>query len=65
MLVLARREDERIRIGENVILRVVEIRGNVVRLGFDAPPDVAIHREEVWEQIRAKSAGKARDEEED
>ncbi len=51
MLVLARRADEEVIIGEDISVKVVEIRGNVVRLGFNAPSDVTIHRREVYEAI--------------
>jgi carbon storage regulator len=51
MLVLTRRADEEVIIGEDISVKVVEIRGNVVRLGFNAPADVTIHRREVYEAI--------------
>jgi carbon storage regulator len=47
MLVLSRRERERIWIGESVLLTVVEVRGGQVRLAFEAPEGVCIDREEV------------------
>jgi carbon storage regulator len=47
MLVLSRKVDEQIIIGENVRVTVVSIRGNQVRLGFEAPPSVPIFREEL------------------
>lgn len=52
MLVLSRQRDEAVLIGDDVIVRVVDIRGDKVRLGFDAPKDVKIHREEVWLKIK-------------
>lgn len=57
MLVLSRKADQKIRIGDDVVLTIVEIRGDKVRLGFDAPDDVFIDREEVAEKIKA-SGGK-------
>jgi len=48
MLVLSRARNERIRIGDNIIITVVDVHGDKVRLGFSAPPDVKIHREEVY-----------------
>lgn len=48
MLVLSRHKDESIVIGDDVLITVVEIRGDKVRLGIDAPRDVSIHREEVY-----------------
>jgi len=57
MLVLTRRRSERIFIGENIKIMVVEIRGDKVRLGIEAPDGVTIHREEVWLAIeREKEA---------
>lgn len=52
MLVLSRKKDEAVRIGDDVIVTVVEIRGDKVRLGFTAPGDIPIHREEMWLQIK-------------
>lgn len=52
MLVLSRHVGEKVRIGNEVTVMVVELRGDKVRLAFDAPPDVAIHREEVWLKIK-------------
>ena len=56
MLVLARRENERIRIGDDIEIVVVSIRGNSVRLGIKAPSSVPVHREEIYEQ-RSKEGG--------
>lgn len=52
MLVLSRKKDEGIRIGDEVRVIVVAIRGDNVRLGIEAPPAVPVHREEVFEAIR-------------
>src|SRR6476659_9514722 len=51
MLTLTRSVGETIRIGDDIEVHVVEVRGGTVRLGFKAPRDVAIHREEVYRQI--------------
>ena len=53
MLVLSRKKDESIIIGEAVTVTVIEVRGDKVRLGIDAPRDVPVHRQEVADQIRA------------
>jgi carbon storage regulator len=53
MLVLSRKRGERIVIGQNIELTVVEVRGGKVRLGFTAPSGVPIHREEVYRRIGA------------
>jgi carbon storage regulator len=51
MLVLTRKEDQVIVIGGNITITVVEIRGDKVRLGIDAPREVTVHRKEVQERI--------------
>ncbi|MEW4454557.1 carbon storage regulator [Bremerella sp. JC817] len=48
MLVLSRFPDQIIRIGENVMIKVVSIQGDKVRLGIEAPKDIEVHRQEVW-----------------
>jgi len=47
MLVLTRRKNEAIVIGQGIVVTVVAIKGNRVRLGIDAPPEVPVHREEI------------------
>ena len=54
MLVLSRRKDESIMIGENVEIRIVDVRGNKVRLGITAPKCIPVHRREVYEAIHPK-----------
>lgn len=51
MLVLSRKKNESIIINDHIIVTVVEIRGDKVRLGIDAPKDVSVHRREVYEAI--------------
>ncbi|MEJ5944081.1 carbon storage regulator CsrA [Pseudokineococcus basanitobsidens] len=51
MLVLTRRAGESIVIGDDVVVTVVEVRGDVVRLGIDAPRSVQVHREEVYRAV--------------
>ncbi len=53
MLVLSRQVDEKIIIGEDIVITVVEIRRGLVRLGIDAPRNVTVHREEVYNAIKA------------
>lgn len=57
MLVLSRKLDERILIGDDVVVTVVSIRGGVVQLGIEAPRHVRIHREEVREQHDESESG--------
>lgn len=52
MLVLSRQTGESIKIGENITVTVVEVKGGQVRLGFDAPKVVPIHREEIYKRIQ-------------
>lgn len=52
MLVLTRRPGQFIQIGDDIEITVVEVRGDQVRLGINAPQDVAVHRTEVWVQIQ-------------
>ena len=52
MLVLSRKRDESIIIGDNIIVTIVDIRGDKVRLGINAPEDVPVHRQEVYEAIQ-------------
>ena len=53
MLVLSRKENESIRIGDNIEIVVVGIRGDKVRLGIEAPKNVSVHRLEVYKSIIA------------
>jgi carbon storage regulator len=52
MLVLSRKKGESVIIRENIVVTVVEIRGDKVRLGIEAPEDVPVHRREVYEAIK-------------
>jgi carbon storage regulator len=52
MLVLSRKKNESIIINDNITIVVVEIRGDKVRLGIEAPKEVPVHRNEVYEAIR-------------
>ena len=52
MLVLSRKSDESIIIRDDIVVTVVEIRGDKVRLGIDAPKEVPVHRHEVYEAIK-------------
>jgi len=52
MLVLSRKRDESIIINDNIIITVVDIRGDKVRIGIEAPSTVPVHREEVYDSIQ-------------
>ncbi len=55
MLVLSRQRDESIVIGNNVVVTIVDIRGDKVRLGIQAPGEVPVHRQEVFEAIQREN----------
>ncbi|MBW3658967.1 MAG: carbon storage regulator CsrA, partial [Actinobacteria bacterium] len=57
MLVLTRRAGESIVIGNDVTVTVLEVRGDQIRLGIDAPRDVQIHREEIYVQVQQENRG--------
>lgn len=59
MLVLSRQRDESIIIGDNIVVTVVDIRGDKVRLGIEAPPEISVHRREVYEAIQREKKEKA------
>jgi len=59
MLVLSRQRDESIIISDNIVVTIVDIRGDKVRLGIEAPTEISVHRQEVFEAIqRENAAGK-------
>lgn len=51
MLILTRRVGEALKIGDDVTITVLNVRGNQVRIGIDAPKDVSVHREEIYDKI--------------
>ena len=55
MLVLSRQRDESIMIGEDVVVTIVDVRGDRVRLGIDAPSEIPVHRREVYEAIHREN----------
>jgi carbon storage regulator len=61
MLVLSRKKNESIIINDHIVVTVVEIRGDKVRLGIEAPKDISVHRREVYDaihnQLETKSGG--------
>ena len=54
MLILTRKPDQSIVVGDNIVIQVLESRGNQIRLGITAPLDVSIHRQEIYERIHGK-----------
>ncbi|HEX3004823.1 MAG TPA: carbon storage regulator CsrA [Angustibacter sp.] len=59
MLVLTRRIGESLVIGDDVVIRVLDVKGDVVRIGVDAPRHVQIHRQEVYEAVMAANRAAA------
>ena len=55
MLILTRKLGENIRIGDKIRIVILEIKGGQVKLGIDAPPNVSVHREEIYERIREEN----------
>ena len=55
MIVISRHKDESVIIGDDIIVTVVDIRGDKVRLGIEHPPEVPVHRQEVYEAIRRET----------
>ncbi len=55
MLVLSRHRDESIMIGDDVVVTIVDIRGDKVRLGIEAPQSIPVHRQEVYEAIQREN----------
>lgn len=60
MLILSRRPGESVKIGNDVTVVVLAVKGPQVRLGFLAPQDVAVHREEIYLRLKAVGSGNAR-----
>lgn len=59
MLVLSRRASESVMVGQDVVITVLEVRGDVVRLGISAPREIQVHREEVFRELQAQNAAAA------
>ncbi|MGA2034596.1 MAG: carbon storage regulator CsrA [Thermoguttaceae bacterium] len=55
MLVLSRQRDESIVIGDKVVITIVDIRGDKVRLGIEAPAEIPVHRQEVYDAIQREN----------
>ena len=60
MLVLSRQRDESIMIGDNIVVTIVDIRGDKVRLGINAPSEIPVHRQEIYEAIQRENVRASR-----
>lgn len=52
MLILTRRVEEKLRIGDDVTITILDVKGKQVRIGVEAPADVSVHREEIYQRIQ-------------
>jgi len=59
MLILTRRIGENLRIGDDIEIRVLEMKGSQIRLGIQAPKNITVHREEVYQRIRTEKIQEA------
>ena len=61
MLILTRRIGETLMVGDDVTITVLGVKGNQVRIGVNAPKDVAVHREEIYQRIQKEKTGEDSD----
>lgn len=55
MLIITRKAGERITIGDDIVVTVIEVKGSVVKLGVEAPRSVNVHRQEIYDKIREQN----------
>ena len=59
MLIITRRPGEKVMVGDDVVVEVIEISGSNVRIGITAPRSVPVYREEIWTAVKAENAAAA------
>jgi carbon storage regulator len=56
VLILTRRVGENVIVGDDIVISIIEVRGDAVRVGIEAPRSLSVHREEVWLELRRANA---------
>jgi carbon storage regulator len=59
MLIITRRPGEKIMLGDDIVVEVIEVSGSSVRVGIAAPKSVAVYREEIWRAVKEENAAAA------
>jgi len=59
MLIVTRRAGEKIMLGDDIVVEIMEVSGNTVRIGIDAPRSLPVYREEIWDAVRAENRAAA------
>ena len=57
MLIMTRKPNEKVMVGDDITVTILGVKGNQVRIGVNAPKDVAVHREEIYERIKREEEG--------
>src|SRR5213076_1699365 len=60
MLIITRRPGERVMLGDDVVIEVIEVSGASVRIGIDAPRSIPVYREELWQAVKAENEAAAK-----
>ena len=60
MLIITRRPGEKVMLGDDVVIEVIEVSGSSVRIGIDAPKSIPVYREELWQAVKAENEAAAK-----